>query len=160
MDIQVSSNFERLLFELEDRDAAAVRRQMAGLAQSGAYSLSHTAREKLAADFASGAADEAETSATIARVRRDDGILIDPHSAVGVAVAERFLGDVPMITMATAHPSKFPDAVEAASGERPELPEWARSILSAEEHYSVLPNDLAAIEAAIESRLRVHEVVG
>jgi threonine synthase len=160
MDIQVSSNFERLLFEIEDRDPAVVRRMMAGLSQSGAYSLSPTAREKLAGDFVSSAADEAETSATIARLRRGDGILIDPHTAVGVAVAERFLGDVPMITMATAHPSKFPDAVEAACGERPELPEWARSILSAKERYSVLPNKLMAIEEAIESRLRVHEEVG
>jgi threonine synthase len=160
MDIQVSSNFERLLFEMEGREPATVRRLMAGLGQSGAYSLSPTAREKLAADFASGTADEAETNATIARLRGNDGILIDPHTAVGVSVADRFVGDVPMITMATAHPAKFPDAVEAASGERTELPEWARPLLSAEEHYSVLPNDLAAIEAAIESRLRVHEAVG
>lgn len=159
MDIQVSSNFERLLFELEGRDPAAVRRLMAGLAQSGAYSLSPAAREKLDVDFASGTADEAETAATIARLNAGNGMLVDPHTAVGVAVAERFVGEVPMITMATAHPSKFPDAVAAASGERPELPEWSRAILSAEEHYSVLPNDLATIEAAIESRLRVHEEV-
>jgi threonine synthase len=160
MDIQVSSNFERLLFELEGRDSAVVRRQMASLAQSGAYSLSEAARQKLAADFTSSSADEAETARTITRLHSDDGILLDPHTAVGVTVAERFLGDVPMITMATAHPAKFPDAVEAASGERPGLPDWARSILAAEEHYSVLPNNLAAIETAIESRLHVHEAVG
>jgi threonine synthase len=160
MDIQVSSNFERLLFEAEGRDPAAVRRLMAGLSQSGAYTLGKTAREALAADFASGAADEEETAKTIARLRRDDGILVDPHTAVGVAVAERHLGATPMVTLATAHPAKFPDAVEAACGERPELPAWARSILSAEEIYRVLPADLSAVEQAVEARLHAHEVVG
>jgi threonine synthase len=157
MDIQVSSNFERLLFELEDRDPAALRRLMAGLTQSGAYTLSPKAREKLAADFISAATSEVETAATIARVRRNDGVLVDPHTAVGVAVADRFVGDIPMITMATAHPSKFPDAVEAACGERPELPEWARSIMTAKENYRVIRADLAEVERAIEERSRVRE---
>jgi threonine synthase len=160
MDIQVSSNFERLLFEVEGRDPASVRRLMAGLGQSGAYTLDPKARQALAVDFASGAADEKETAATIARLRRDDGILVDPHSAVGVAVAERHLGETPMITLATAHPAKFPDAVEAACGERPELPEWARSVLTAEENYRVVPAELGAVEQAIEARLRLHEAVG
>jgi threonine synthase len=157
MDIQVSSNFERLLFEIEGRDSAAVRRLMAGLAQSGAYTLSPQVRAKLAEDFSSGATDEAETAATIARLRRGDGILVDPHTAVGVAVAGRHLGTTPMITMATAHPSKFPEAVEAASGERPELPEWARSILTAKENYRVVRADLVEVERAVEERLRVRE---
>jgi threonine synthase len=159
MDIQVSSNFERLLFEIEARDSASVRRLMAGLAQSGAYALSSNARKALAADFSSGAADEAETAATIARIRREDGVLIDPHTAVGVAVAERHIGRTPMVTMSTAHPAKFPEAVESACGERPELPEWARAMLSAEEVYRVLPPDLNAVEEAIESRLPVSEAV-
>lgn len=159
MDIQVSSNFERLLFDLEDREYAAVRRLMAGLGQSGAYSLDDKARKSLAADFASGAAGEADVAATIARLRRDDGIVIDPHTAVGVTVADRFVGDTPMITMSTAHPSKFPDAVEAACGERPELPEWARSILTAKENYRVIRADLAEVERAIEERSRMHETV-
>ena len=160
MDIQVSSNFERLLFEAEGRDPDKVRRLMAGLGQSGAYTLSPKVRGTLVTDFASGATDEAQTLATIARLRRDDGILVDPHTAVGVAVAERHLGATPMVTMATAHPAKFPDAVEAACGERPELPEWARSILSAEEIYRVVPADLGAVEQAVEARLRTHETVG
>jgi threonine synthase len=160
MDIQVSSNFERLLFEAEGRDPAKVRRLMAGLAQSGAYRLDPSAREALAENFASGATDEKETAATIARLRRDDGILIDPHTAVGVAVAERHLGATPMVTMATAHPAKFPDAVEAACGERPELPDWAKSILTAEEVYRVVPADLVTVEQAVEARLRTREAVG
>jgi threonine synthase len=87
-------------------------------------------------------------------------VLVDPHTAVGVAVAERFLGATPMVTLATAHPAKFPDAVEAACGERPELPGWARPILSRKERYQVLPAELAAVESAIEARARVAETAG
>jgi len=160
MDIQVSSNFERLLFEALGRDAAAVRLLMAGLSQSGAYTLDKAAHEKLAALFTSGSADETETADTIVRVRRHSGVLIDPHTAVGVSVAARHLGSTPMITLATAHPSKFPDAVENATGERPELPIWAQSILAREENYRVLPADLATVEHEIETRLRAPEAVG
>jgi threonine synthase len=160
MDIQVSSNFERLLFELVERDSAAVRRMMAGLSQSGAYTLDGESRSKLGDLFASGAADEAETAATIKRIHENGGMVVDPHSAVGISVAQRFVGGTPMITMATAHPAKFPDAVEAACGVRPELPGWARSILSARENYRVIPAELAAVENAIEERIGVGEAVG
>jgi threonine synthase len=150
MDIQVSSNFERLLFEIEGRDAATVRGQMAGLGQSGAFTLGADPRTTLGDIFASGAADEAATAATIADILRDDNLLIDPHTAVGVAVAKRHLGVTPMITLSTAHPAKFPEAVEAACGTRPKLPDWAASILMREESYAVLPAELAAVEHAIE----------
>ncbi len=159
MDIQVSSNFERLLFEAEDRDAASVRRLMAGLSQSGAFNLDEAARRKLGEDFVSDSADEATTAATIKRLFRDDGILVDPHTAVGVSVAERHLGATPMVTLATAHPAKFPDAVEAATGRRPELPEWARSILTAKETYRTLAPDLSAVEQAVEAGITPAEQV-
>ena len=158
MDIQVSSNFERLLFEMEGRDGSAVRRHMAGLQQSRAFTLSDGALAALAADFSSGACDEAQTAATIARLRKRTGQLVDPHTAVGVAVAERLLGAVPMVTLAAAHPAKFPDAVEHASGERPELPDWAKPILAREESYQVLPADLSAVEDAISARSRATRV--
>ncbi len=159
MDIQVSSNFERLLFEAEERDAEIVRRAMDGLKQSGAFTLSARARAAIAADFSSGACDEEETAATIKRVREQTGITLDPHSAVGVAVAERHLGTTPMVTLATAHPAKFPEAVESASGVRPELPDWAKSVLSRKETYSVLPADLAAVEDAVAARSGAAKVV-
>jgi threonine synthase len=159
MDIQISSNFERLLFEAGGRDAAGVRRAMSGLRQSGAFALDDGIRTALVPLFASGRADEAETSAIIRRVAHDNARIIDPHTAVGVAVAERnLLKRVPMITLATAHPAKFPDAVEAACGIRPELPDWARGGLSAPERYETLPADLATIEAAIEARSRAAKV--
>ncbi len=159
MDIQVSSNFERLIFEAEDRDAASVRGLMAGLSQSGAFTLGASARAKLADIFASDSADEAKTAATISRLFKNDGILVDPHTAVGVAVAERHLGATPMVTLATAHPAKFPDAVEAATGARPELPEWARAILTAKESYRKLPADLATVEQAVEAGIAATEQV-
>lgn len=155
MDIQVSSNFERLLFEAEDRDGAAVRRSMAALAQSGAFAIGAEAHQALQPLFASGACDEAETAATIARTLRETGLLIDPHTAVGVAVAGRHAEPhVPMVTLATAHPAKFPDAVAAAAGRRPELPDWAAGILTGTESYDVLPADLGTVEAAIAERSR------
>jgi threonine synthase len=160
MDIQVSSNFERLLFEASERDAGAVRRHMGGLAQSGAFMLPAEVRQEIGAVFASGACDEAETAATIASVKTRTGQIIDPHTAVGLAVAERHLGATPMVTLSTAHPAKFPDAVEAACGERPELPDWAQPMLFREEIYDVLPADLGAVEQAIEARSRAVQVAG
>jgi threonine synthase len=152
MDIQVSSNFERLLFEAEGREGGAVRRLMASLAQSGAFTLGDAARKSLAALFSSGAATEAESAATIARTSERTSLVVDPHSAVGIAVAERHLGTTPMVSLATAHPAKFPEAVEQACGVRPELPDWAQSVLSREERYAVLPAELGAVEQAIEDR--------
>jgi threonine synthase len=160
MDIEVSSNFERAVFEAEGRDSAAVRRAMAGLAQAGAFTLSPRARERLAADFASGACDEAAGAAAIAATLRDSAVLVDPHSAVGAVVATRHLGEAPMVALATAHPAKFPEAVEAACGRRPELPEWARGMLKAKENYRIMPAELGAVEAAVEERTRAAGLVG
>ena len=159
MDIEVSSNFERMLFEASGRDSGAVRTLMAGLAQSGAFTLGAKERDMLRAAFSSGSADEVEAAETIARLHRRSGTLLDPHTAVGLAVAERHLGAVPMIVHATAHPAKFPDAVASACGERPELPEWARPILSRTENYSVLPAELHAVEEAVEARTRAAGLV-
>ncbi len=155
MDIQVSSNFERLLFEATGRDDAAVCRAMAGLAQSGAFTIEESSHRRIRKRFTSGSCDEPETAATIKRLLGETGIVVDPHTAVGVAVAERLAsGGTPMITLATAHPAKFPDAVKAATGIHPELPDWTGDLMDREEVYSVLPADLTAVERAIEERSR------
>ena len=160
MDIQVSSNFERLLFEAEDRDASAVRRLMAGLGQSGAFTLRQPALESLTPLFVSGACDEAGAAATMKAVFKHTGTLLDPHSAVAVQVAEQHRSATPMVTLSTAHPAKFPEAVEAATGVRPELPDWAKPILLGEERYQVLPAELGAIQRCIEAHAhRVEAVV-
>ena len=102
--------------------------------------------------FAAGRASDHDTLSAIRSVYENTGMLIDPHTAVGVKVAREFAEDgVPMLTMATAHPAKFPDAVERATGERPVLPEHLADLLDRPEHTSHLPNDLAAVEAFVAS---------
>jgi threonine synthase len=151
MDIQVSSNFERLLFEATGRDAAAVRAMMASLAQSGRFSLSSEALSRIRALFNADRADEEETAATIRATLRETSRLIDPHTAVGLAVAEKETRDpaVPMIVLGTAHPAKFPDAVAAACGARPALPDWLSDLPERPERATPMPADQAAVEKFI-----------
>jgi threonine synthase len=151
MDIQVSSNFERALFEALGRDGAAVAALMDDL-RSGAFAIPPAALQALRAGFASGRASEAETAAAIARIHAATGELLCPHSAVGVHVAESHLGTVPMITLATAHPAKFPDAVAAAAGLRPALPARMADLLDRPERLTRVPNDLAALQRLIRER--------
>jgi len=148
MDIQVASNFERLLFDAYGRDGSAVRALMASLAQSRRFTLSARALSYVRASFSAGRADEEEVAATIRTVRRETGNFVDPHTAVGIAVAEKEPHDqaVPMVVLSTAHAAKFPDAVEAACGIRPELPEWLSSLNRRPERVTVLPADQSAVE--------------
>ena len=159
MDIQVSSNFERVLFEALDRDAGALRGMMAALGQSGSFAPPNSALEAIRADFDAGRADEQQTLETIARVRRETGYLLDPHTAVAVSVAERVPHDarIPQVVLATAHPAKFPDAVERACGERPALPPHLADLLQRQERTPTLPNDIRAIEAYITQHARAAE---
>ena len=154
MDIQISSNFERLLFEAAGRDPQAVIRMMDGLKQSGGFAVPEPALAAIRRDFAAGTTGEAETAATIADTYRDAGYLLDPHTAVGVHVARDHLGPVPMITLGTAHPAKFPAAVEDAAGVAPALPAWLADLHSRAERLSVLANDQAAVENYITARTR------
>jgi threonine synthase len=148
MDIQVASNFERLLFDAYDRDANAVRAAMGSLAQSRRFTLSARALSQIRALFAADRADEEEVAATMRTVKRETGNFVDPHTAVGIAVAEKEMRDpaVPMVVLATAHPAKFPDAVEAACGVRPQLPEWLSHLNQRPERITVLPADQSAVE--------------
>jgi threonine synthase len=149
MDIQVSSNFERALFDAYGRDGSAVAQLMEEL-KAGGFHISQGALEALRADFASGRASEVETSAMIARAKDRMGELLCPHSAVGVHVAQGFTGSTPLVTLATAHPAKFPDAVEAATGHRPALPARMADLMDRPERMTRVDNDLGAIEALIE----------
>ena len=152
MDIQVSSNFERALFDAYGRDGAAVAQLMDELKQGG-FHISQGALEALRGDFASGRAAEDQTAAMIARARAEMGELLCPHSAVGVHVAQDFLGATPMVTLATAHPAKFPDAVEAATGIRPALPPRMADLFDRPERMTRVENDLTAIETLIREAL-------
>jgi len=148
MDIQVASNFERLLFDAYDRDGGAVRALMGSLAQSRRFTLSAPALAQIRALFSADRADEEEVAAGMRTVRRETGNFVDPHTAVGIAVAEKETRDpaVPMVVLSTAHPAKFPDAVEAACGVRPHLPEWLSDLNRRPERVSVLPADQSAVE--------------
>ncbi len=153
MDIQVSSNFERLLFELYDRDGAATAQLMEEL-RAGGFALSQGAGARLRGLFRSGRADQAQTAAMIARVARETGLVIDPHTAVGLVAAEANRGDAaaPMVTLGTAHAAKFPDAVAAACGARPALPARMADLFERPERITRVPDDLAAVEALIRER--------
>jgi threonine synthase len=148
MDIQVASNFERLLFDVYDRQSDAVRALMGSLAQSKRFALSAPALAQMRTLFAAGRADEEEVAATMRAVKRETGQFVDPHTAVGIAVAEKETRDpaVPMVVLATAHAAKFPDAVEAACGARPQLPEWLSDLSQRPERVTTLPADQSAVE--------------
>ncbi len=149
MDIQVSSNFERALFDVYDRDGGAVAQLMDELKGQGGFKISQGALERLRGIFASGRCSEEETLAMIARANSEMGELLCPHSAVGVHVAQDHLGTTPMVTLATAHPAKFPDAVEQASGLRPDLPARMADLFDRPERVTRVENDLAALQALV-----------
>ncbi len=156
MDIQLASNFERLLFELADRNAHRVRVLMDELRSTGAFRLSNAELSALRGLFAAHSVGEHETEMTIRSLAEETGVIADPHTAVGVAAAsvETGLGTTPMVVLATAHAAKFPELVERATGRAPEQPERLRLRLGQHERCATLPNDYAAVGDFIRSRAR------
>jgi threonine synthase len=152
MDIQVSSNFERLLFELLDRNAAETAAAMAQFRASGHMPVPDAAWRRALSVFHGFSLDDDGTLAEIRRLHAASGYLADPHSAVGVAAARALpCHGVPAIAMATAHPAKFPDAMETATGSSPPLPERLADLYVRTERYHRAPNDLAAVEALVRA---------
>ncbi|MEM9206819.1 MAG: threonine synthase [Pseudomonadota bacterium] len=160
MDIQVSSNFERLLFDAQDRAADDVVRQMETLKQSGAFTIPGGALTRITGEFDAATVDENETATIMADLQVKAGYGADPHTAVGFGAAEatRKGRDVPMVTLATAHPAKFPDAVASATGIHPALPDSLGDLYDREERFSHVPNDLDAIEALILDNARISKL--
>lgn len=154
MDIQVSSNFERLLFEMNGRDGGMTAAQLQRFRDRGLLNVEQDQYEQwIAPTFRASRANDHDTLSTIRSVYEETGMLIDPHTAVGVKAArEQAEEGVTMLTLATAHPAKFPDAVERATGIRPELPEHLADLFSKPERTNDLPNDLAAVEAFVANR--------
>jgi threonine synthase len=153
MDIQISSNFERLLFEMNNRDGGATTEQLNQFRQQGKLSVEPDQFAKwIAPTFRAHRANDAETLAVMKRVYGESGMLVDPHTAVGIASAEACAEPgVPTITLATAHPAKFPDAVKKATGVHPALPDHVADLFDREERIVNLPNNLQAIEAFVAS---------
>src|SRR4051812_3906707 len=157
MDIQVSSNFERLLFEINGRDGGQTAEQLESFRSTGRLSIEPDQRaEFIDNTFMAGRIDDSETIAEIRRMHASTGMVVDPHTAVGLGVVNRLRpwlrGQV--VTMATAHPAKFPDAVERATGIRPRLPDRLEDLMHRPEFVSEVPNDLVAVQRFVESRVR------
>jgi threonine synthase len=155
MDIQVASNFERLLFELKGRHGGAVVRAIDAFRRDGALPADEQAWRGAAQSFAGHRVDDEGTLAEIANTYKQTGMLIDPHTAVAVAAARARRGAAPMVALATAHPAKFGDAVERATGIRPALPPALASIMDKREEIAVLPNDIAAVARFVRDRARL-----
>ncbi len=153
MDIQVSSNFERVLFDAYGRDGGAVAQVMDELKDGGEFTISQGAIDMLRETFVSGRASEQETMAKIKDMLARTGEVLCPHSAVAVKVAEENLGNEPMITLVTAHPAKFPAAVEEACGIHPPLPAHMGDLFEREERFTEVDNDLGALTKLISDRI-------
>ena len=151
MDIQVSSNFERLLYDIHDRDGAAVRSMMEDLAEKGSFTISENGLKQARELFSATRVDESTTKITISELHKRTGLLMDTHTAVGLAAAasQRRDTQTPMVVLSTAHPAKFPEAVEEASGIKPDLPVRMQDIFEREERFLVTPNDLSAVQSAV-----------
>jgi threonine synthase len=155
MDIQVASNFERFLFDLMDRDAGRVAQQMAGFQDTGELPLAGDALDQAREIFTGFRLDDDGTLEEISRCFKATGELLDPHSAIGVAGGAAHRGNpaVPMVSLATAHPAKFPEAVEQATGRTPQLPPHLADLMTQPERFEVLPNDLAAVQGFVRAHL-------
>jgi threonine synthase len=162
MDIQVSSNFERLLFELMDRDAAATAGLMQDFRRTGHMPVPDAAWSRATALFQGLALSDAETEGAIRRIHETTGYLADPHTAIGIEAARlaRPAGPAPVVAMATAHPAKFPDAVERATGIRPSLPPRLAHLMSDTELFTRAPNDLAAVETLLRAFVKRNDAWG
>ncbi len=157
MDIQISSNFERLLFDMFGRMPKAVAQTMEHFRKDGPFKMDDKVMEGVRKLFASGRMDDAQTSEVIKRTWQKYGYLVDPHTAVGLGVAQAYLAENPkstVISLATAHPAKFPDAVKRASGVDPQLPERLADLHKRPEKYEVMANDLAKVQDFVRSGVK------
>jgi threonine synthase len=158
MDIQVSSNFERILYELKGRNGASVAADLQRFRHSGELPADEQAWRRVRSLFAAHRADDAATIETMADTYRRTGRLVDPHTAVAIAAARAELKEmdpaIPMVALATAHPAKFPDAVERATGIRPPIPPALAEIMEKPERTTILPNDVGAVARYLRAHAR------
>ncbi len=154
MDIQISSNFERLLFDLHDRDGKMISEMMARFRSEKKLALSPLAWNRLKAEFSACAISDEDTKKTIAETYKTTGELLDPHSAVGLAAGQRCRKDTaaPLVALATAHPAKFEGAVKDATGMHPSLPEHLKDLFEKKERFEVLGNDVNVVKDFIEKK--------
>ena len=154
MDIQVASNFERILFEALDRDGEATRVLYDTLQQSGGFDIPPSALEKLRAEFSAGAVDDVETLEEMRGIFAERAELVCPHTAVGLGAVSSSYPEGPRVYLATAHPAKFPETVERATGVRPQLPAKCADLFQRSEKFDSLPADAEAVKQYIRERSR------
>lgn len=155
MDIQISSNFERLLFEASGRDATYVSNAMESLKQARQFDLGETVHTTIANGFQAGRADIGQTATTISKTLTQSSYLLDPHTAIGVHVGQALADDaIPMVVLGTAHPAKFPAAVTEATGTEPKLPDWLGDLMERDERFTPLPSDQKIVEDHISAHIR------
>jgi threonine synthase len=154
MDIQVSSNLERLLFELLGNDGEALDKLMRRFRSEGHVSLPTELIQRLQESWHGESITDPETIAVMRQVFEETGIVLDPHTAVGVGAARRRPDSMQRMVMATAHPAKFPDAVEQATGTRPALPSHLSDLFEREEQFTVLANSREAVQEFVETHRR------
>ena len=156
MDIQISSNFERYLFEASGRDAPLIRAKMRALRETMSFDLGSLG-DAMRREFAAAAASEQDVADAIVRTKAESNYLADPHTACALVAAERTLGRdsaVPQIVLSTAHPAKFPDAMQAITGVRPPLPVHLADLLTAPERFTTIDNDIGVAEGHVEALTR------
>lgn len=156
MDIQVSSNFERLLFEAGERDCDWIRNAMENLKQSGEFHIDATRLKNIRNMFSAGSSNESETAKMIDTLYKESNYLADPHTTIAVKVArEHQDATIPMVVLSTAHPAKFPEAVKNACGVTPKLPEWLSDLMDRQERFEVLANDEKVVKDYIALKSRI-----
>ena len=153
MDIQVASNFERLLFELCNNSSDETSKLMKNLNQKGEFKLSKDQVKKIAENFSSESLSEDETKSVIREVYKNQKILIDPHTAIGIGAIKKIPLEGKTVVLATAHPAKFSDVVLKETNVKPELPEKLKYILEKKEEYKNLPNNLTSIQDYILEKI-------
>jgi threonine synthase len=153
MDIQIASNFERLIYDLNDCDDNETRKIMNGIKENGKYIISKDKMEKINKDFLSASMSEKEVLDTIKEVHIKHNIILDPHSAIGFGSLNKINLDGSNIVLATAHPCKFPEAIDKSIGIKPELPEELKYVMGEKENYDIIPNNLSKTQQYIKERI-------
>ena len=152
MDIQIASNFERLVFYIHSNDDQITLKKMEELKKNNEFKLNGEQMNILRDDFISESLSEDETKDVIKKINKNYNILVDPHTAIGIGVLDKLSNDDVNIILSTAHPSKFPEAVKEATGKHPELPPKIKKIIKGKEKFDILPNDLNIIKKFIQER--------
>jgi threonine synthase len=154
MDIQIASNFERLIYDLNNKDDQITGNIMKSIKKDGSYIIDKFTLKKINLDFLSASLNENEILKTISNVYSKNNLILDPHTAIGFAAFEKVKLDGNNIVLATAHPSKFPDAINKAIKMNAELPKELQYVLSEKENYDIVENNLESIKKHITERVK------